>query len=104
EALANYKDLEALSQAKHDPALEFTALMAQAKIHSTANPEQNPRQAHRLLERALALAHARGDPEGESKILWNLMLLEIFAGSNAPQAILYGEQALALARELGLRE
>lgn len=84
--------------------MEFTALMAQAKIHSTANPEQNPAQAHRLLERALALAHARGDQEGESKILWNLMLIEIFAGSNAPQAIVHGEQALALARELGLRE
>jgi tetratricopeptide (TPR) repeat protein len=104
EALANYKDMEAMSQAQHDPAMEFTALMAQAKIHSTANPEQDPAQAHRLLERALALAHARGDQEGESKILWNLMLLEIFAGSNAPQAIVYGEQALALARALGLRE
>ena len=40
----------------------------------------------------------------ESKVLWNLMLLEYYEGQNRDQAIAYGEQSLAIARQFNLQE
>ncbi len=104
EALASYAELEALAQARQDKSMEFAAVMARAKIYSTPNQWHDPVQAKTLLERALALAHGLGDRAAQSKILWNLMLLQVFAGGEARQTVAYGEQSLAIARELNLRE
>jgi class 3 adenylate cyclase/tetratricopeptide (TPR) repeat protein len=104
EALANYAEMEALARVRADRALEFAALMARAKILATPNPVYDAAQARQSLERAVTLVRELGDRASESKVLWNLMLLDIFAGGDLRQAVSYGEQSITLARELGLRE
>ena len=104
EAMATYGEMEALAQARHDPAMAFDSLMARAKVYATPNPAYDPGQARVLLEKALALVHEQGNRAAEARVLWNLMLLDIFAGGDLRQAVRYGEGAIALARELGLRE
>jgi class 3 adenylate cyclase/tetratricopeptide (TPR) repeat protein len=104
EALAYYAELEALAQARQDKSMEFAAVMARAKIYSTPHQWHDAALAKTLLERALALAHDLGDRAAESKILWNLMLLQVFAGGDLQQTVAYGERSLAIAREFNLRE
>jgi tetratricopeptide (TPR) repeat protein len=78
--------------------------MAHATIRATPNPVYDPAQGHALLERARTLAHELGDRAAESKLLWNLLLVNVYSGGDAQQMMDYGEQSLALARELQLRE
>jgi len=87
----------------HHPAMELAALLARATLHATPTPLQNLELGRNLLAQALVRARAMNDRAAESKTLWNLMLAEYFAGHQA-QAVEYGEQALAIARELNLRE
>ena len=104
EAMATYGEMEALAQARGDQAMAFDSLMARAKVSSTPNPAYDPAQARVLLEKALALVHEQDDRAAEARVLWNLMVLDIFSGGDLRQAIQYGERSIALARELGLRE
>jgi tetratricopeptide (TPR) repeat protein len=104
DALANYAEMETLAQRRGDRAMEFAAVMARAKIYSTPHQFHNPAGAKPLLQRALALAQDLGDQAIQSKILWNLMLLQVFAGGDPRQTVAYGEQSLAIARALDLRE
>jgi tetratricopeptide (TPR) repeat protein len=104
EAMRAYAEMEAAAQTRGDQAMAFDALMARAKVYATPNPAYDPAQARVLLEKALTLVHKRGDRAAEAQVLWNLMVLNIFAGGDLRQAIQYGERAIALARELGLRE
>ena len=50
------------------------------------------------------LARELSDHAAESKVLWNLMLLEYYEDRNREQAIAYGEQSLAIARQFDLQE
>ncbi|MGH2523389.1 MAG: tetratricopeptide repeat protein, partial [Anaerolineales bacterium] len=106
DALGNYAEMEALAHDRHDRALELAALMARATLHATHNPLYDPAQGRALLEQALALARdpLTRDRAAESKISWNLMILYVYAGHDMSEAIAYGEQSLALARELNLRD
>lgn len=104
EAMAQYVELAALARARQDRRMELDAMMAQAKLLSTPNPAYDPTEGRRVLERALELSRAIGDRADECRILWNLLVLAIFGGGDIRQAIGYGEQSIALARELGLRE
>jgi len=56
-----------------------------------------------LSEQALALARTLGDRAAESRALWILILLHSFSGRPRP-AIICGERALAIARELRATE
>jgi predicted ATPase/class 3 adenylate cyclase len=103
EALANYLEMEALAREQHDRAQELAAVLARATVHSTFTPVHNPAQAEALLAQALTLARELRDRASESKILWNLMLVNVFT-NRLIEAIQYGEPALALARELNQRE
>ncbi len=102
-ALANYIEMLVYADKHHQPAMELAALLARATLHATPTPLQNLGLGRNLLAQALARARALKDRAAESKTLWNLMLAEYFAGHQA-QAVAYGEQALAIARELDLRE
>ena len=104
EALANYAELQTLADRRHDQALLLGAVMALAKIYSTTTPAHDPKRAQLLLEQALALTHELNDRATESKVLWNLMVLNVFSVGDMQQAMAYGEQSLAIARELGLKE
>jgi len=103
EALTNYLEMEALAREQHDRTRELAALLARATVHSTFTPVHNPAQAETLLAQALTLARELGDRASESKILWNLMLVNIFT-NRLQEAVRYGEPALTLARELNQRE
>ena len=103
DALANYAEMETGARARNDRTLELAALMARATIHSTPTARYNLALGRELLDRALGLARALNEPAAESKALWTLMLVNYFQ-SNYDQAIACGEQSLAIARQLNLRE
>jgi hypothetical protein len=102
-ALENYRELASVARGRGDRQLELASLMARATLRATPNPLYDLERGQALLEEARTLAHALNDRQAESKALWNLMLLNYFAGQ-LRASINFGEQSLALARELGLRE
>lgn len=104
DAARNYDEMETAALASGDRAFELASLIAQATIHSIPGSARDPEQAQTLSERALGLARELGDRKAEAKILWNMLLLNIYSGGDAKQAVLYGEQSLAIARDMGLRE
>lgn len=104
QALRNYEDLEKSALARGDRAMELASLMARSIIRTTVNVARDPERAQLLLGRAHTLAQQLGDRTAEAKILWSLLLLSAYTGGDLPQRLRYGEQALALARELDLRE
>jgi predicted ATPase/predicted negative regulator of RcsB-dependent stress response len=103
QALATYQEMERLAQEHGDQPMKLAALMAQITPLATVTAVFDPAQAETLSERALQLAQALGDQAAEAKILWNQLI--IYRNSNkALQAIGCGERALALARQLNLRQ
>ena len=103
EARRNYREMEALAGERSDRALELAAIMARATLRSTRTPLYDATQAETLSQKSLVLARELGDQAAEAKILWNLMLLEIYGVENPTGAVHYGEQSLAIARKLNLR-
>ncbi len=104
QALEKYQELQQLAEQQQDNRMKLAALMALATLRSTPNPAYHPQKAEELLEQALELARDLQDRIAESKILWNLMLLKTFTSNDPQQAVSYGEQSLALAKNLNLRE
>jgi tetratricopeptide (TPR) repeat protein len=84
--------------------MELAALMARATIYSIPSKQSDRTLAQTLCDQALELARAIGDQPAEAKILWNLLLLNTRLRTNYRHAIGYGEQGLAIARKLNLRE
>lgn len=103
EALANYEQLETLAQQRGDRSLELAALMARTTIIAIPGPLFDPPRGQTLAEQALALAREASDYSAEAKILWIRMLSSFFDGQ-LEQTVQYGEQSLAIARKLNLRE
>ncbi|MFB3098007.1 MAG: hypothetical protein ACE1ZZ_04975, partial [Dehalococcoidia bacterium] len=104
QALANYQQLQSYAQEQDDRGLELAALIPQATVLSTSTPKFDPEKGRIQSVAGLALARELNDHQAESKVLWNLMLLEYYEGSNREQAISYGEQSLEIARRHGLQE
>nr|MBI2904890.1 AAA family ATPase [Chloroflexota bacterium] len=104
EALANYRNMETAARARGDKKMELAALTSGAIIYSTANPAHNPEQGRAMLERAIPLARELGDRAAEARILWAFSLNNLVSVGDPRQRADYGEQAVALARELNLRE
>lgn len=103
EALAMYEDMARLAKERNDPFLELAALMARITLYATFTPFHNPVKAQTLLEQALTLADDLGDQTAKAKLLWNLT--NLYSHTNkTTEAIDCGNRALALSRELGLRE
>lgn len=102
-ALQNYSELEQLARERQDSVSELEALIRRATIHSAPTAKFDPVKAQSLSDTALTLARAISDRAAESKILWNLMLLNFFIGE-ATRAIEYGEASLKIARETNLPE
>ncbi|HUS14821.1 MAG TPA: hypothetical protein VM536_07355, partial [Chloroflexia bacterium] len=105
EALATYEEMEGLAGLRGDLPLELAALLAKANVRVQPSPTYDPAVAEALCTEALALARALGDRPAEAKVLWNLLLVAKLGGAERQAgAIPYGEQSLAIARELNLRE
>jgi tetratricopeptide (TPR) repeat protein len=104
EALAAYGQLEAAARDRHAAKAEHAARIARAKIYATLTPEHDPDRARELLEQALLEARARQDAAAESQVLWNLMVLLTWGGEDYAASILFGQQAVQLARRAGDEE
>ena len=103
EAVALYEEMEKLAQIRGDRGLELTALSLQATLHSTPTPLYDIYQGNLLAQRTLTLARELGDSQAEAKVLWNLELLAWFSGKSR-DAVKYGEESLARARQANLTE
>jgi tetratricopeptide (TPR) repeat protein len=103
EALAGYEALEALAQQRGDRSLELAALIARTTIYAIPGPHFDTARGAQLGEQALSLARRAADRAAQAKILWIRMLSSFFSGQ-LDQTLDYGEQSLAIARELNLRE
>jgi tetratricopeptide (TPR) repeat protein len=104
DALATYVALEELGRTRRNPRLELAGLTPQAILFGSPNPLRDAVRGRERAERVLALARQHGDPEAEARAYWALLLINVNSEINLPQAITYGEQALALARAHNLRE
>jgi tetratricopeptide (TPR) repeat protein len=103
QAVAIYVAMRDLGLRHGDRALELAGLMAEATARAAPTTVQDLGLAQELCDRALALAGELGNSVAAAKILWTLLLISTFLGQ-PHDAVLYGEQAVALARELGLHE
>ena len=104
QALANYEEMQALGQTRHDRALELEALMLRALAYAVGSGVRDFSKAQALSLDALVLADDLGDRPAEAKIYWILLLTNRFGNEGPRKAIEYGERSLALARELGLKQ
>ncbi len=103
QALTNYDEMEDTARQRGDDALRLAAVIARATLYATPTAKSDMAQAQALADQALALARDLGDRGAEAKTLWLLLLINIFTG-HPREAVVYGEQSLAIARELGLHE
>ncbi len=104
EALANYREMAELGAKGGDEALVLASLTAQCIVQATQTPLYNPSEARILGEKALTLARKLGDQTIEAKVLWGLLLAEVWSGGDYQQALTHGQQSLAICRELDLKE
>lgn len=98
-----YQDLLDRSIRAGDKRLELSALLASATLHSTPTPFFDIEKGEAITQRALEISHSLDDREAEAKVLWLRMLLLGF-GNQPAEAVRVGEEAIALARSLGLKE
>lgn len=103
-AEANYLEMAELAETRRDPLMQQAALSARCIIHATHTPLFNPPLARELGQAALDLAQALNDRPAEARALWCMMLVEFHVAGDSKQVLAYGEKALAMARELGLKE
>ncbi len=102
EALENYEAMLTTAREKGDRLLEFDALVAQATIRATPNQVFDAEIGDRLNQEALELARELNQKPMEAKILWNLMLRQLWGEFNHAGAVEYGEAAMKVARKAGL--
>lgn len=99
DSIINYEEMAALAQTRHDRALELASLILRATVHSAPTVTFDANLGQQLSDDALTVARELGDQAAEARTLWNLSLLNFYT-SHPMQAITYGEQALAIAREM----
>ncbi len=102
-ALETYREMEEYSHEHADRQMELASLIAQTILFVIPSSLLQPAHAQVLGEKALALAREIGDQVSEAKILWSLCLVHYYQ-VNISLSIDAGEQSLALARKLNLRE
>lgn len=103
-ALENYEALNRLGKESGDRRLELQGVVCQALLYATYTDRYEPSKARLLLQEALQLAEAVNDAEAQARVYWNLMVLEVYDGSNPREAVRLGEHAVAIAREHDLHE
>jgi DNA-binding SARP family transcriptional activator len=103
-AEANYEEMRETAVKRGSKTLELASLISQSNLHGHYTGVFNPFKSKELAQAALALARELGDREAEAGALWGLQVAELYSAGDSKQVVLYGEQALALARELGLKE
>jgi tetratricopeptide (TPR) repeat protein len=103
-AQANYEEMRAEAVKRHSKTLELSALILQSNLHGHYTGVFNPLKSKELARAALVLARELGDKPAEARALWALQVAEVYSAGDIQQAVAFGEQALALARQLGLKD
>src|SRR5918995_898041 len=104
EAVADYERMAAFARDAGDRGGVLGAEMALTTIRATPTPMFDGTTGRELAERTIALARELGDRSAESKALWNLMILDVFGGGDADEAVEVGQRSLEIAPELDARE
>jgi predicted ATPase/DNA-binding SARP family transcriptional activator len=97
-AQETYQAMIAYARTIEATALECLSLNRLATVY--INGFRDPQQASDLLEQARAVAEKSGDRRGLAETEWNLSMAARLK-EDSYQALQHGEQALALARQLG---
>ena len=103
-AQANYEEMRAEALRRQSKTLELSALILQSNLHGHYTGVFNPLKSKELAQVALVLARELGDGPAEARAMWGLMVAELYSAGDSQQVAAYGQQALALARESGLKE
>ncbi len=103
EALENFGEMESAGVEYGSKSMQMTAQIAQAQIYSIPSNEFNLEAGLALTEKAGAMAEQIDDRPALAKITWIKANLYRF-NQSLEIAQETGEQAIALARELGLDE
>lgn len=103
-AQANYEEMRAEAVQRRSQSMELAALLALCNLHGFYTGVFNPLKAKELGQAALALAQELGDRVSEANALWGLATAELYSAGDIKQVMVYGQPALALARELDLKE
>jgi class 3 adenylate cyclase/tetratricopeptide (TPR) repeat protein len=104
DALACYKKLRETGISLGDRSMELAAVVAQATVLAIPMLTSDPDLCREISNSGLSLARELGEHAAESKVLWNLMLVEFYEGKDREAAVGYGEASLAIASEHGLEE
>lgn len=104
EALTNYDAMAERARTSGARAEELSGLLSNATLYGTPNAAYDPARGEVLARRVVADVRVPGEQAIECRALWILMVLNILASGDPQHSVAYGEQALALARLLGLRE
>jgi class 3 adenylate cyclase/tetratricopeptide (TPR) repeat protein len=104
KALADSQELQTLAEEMNEPNLVLEAIVAQATLFAVPSVMFDVERAQRLLEKALVMAEDLGNRSAESKIQWNLMLVNNNLGGSPEKSLVYGQRSLELAREYDLDE
>jgi tetratricopeptide (TPR) repeat protein len=103
-ALANYEEMRSEAVKRQSKTLELAALVIQSHLHGHYTGVFNPLKSRELAQEALALARELDDKVAEAHALWGLQIAELYSAGDSEQVVAYGQQALMMARELGLKE
>ncbi len=98
-----YAELERVARARESRPMLLAALLVQATNFAIPSPYRNESKSQALADEAMQLARELGDQPAEARVLWINGLIRMYGG-RMPEAIPFGEQAAALARELSLTE
>ncbi|UCG25624.1 MAG: AAA family ATPase [Chloroflexota bacterium] len=100
----NYEEMLAVAVQSQYRTLEMAALISLSTLYGYYTSLFNPPKARELAQEALALARQLADKAAEAGALWALMMVEFTSAGDNNLVMTYGQEALSLARELGLKE
>lgn len=102
-ALATYEEMERVGKERADRAMELRALSHRITVYATPTARGDLGKARELVDRAIPAARELGDRALLARILWSAM--HAYAWSREElRAAEAGQEALGIARELGLKE
>jgi tetratricopeptide (TPR) repeat protein len=105
DALEIYQEMQDEADRRGDQGLKLANLTALGTVFSVgASSQMDFERSKKVSEDGLALAKTLRDRQAEARILWNLMLVHHYALKDNKTAVRYGEESLAIARDLDPKE
>lgn len=104
EALALYDGLVQVGKSENNEHAVLLGMIPQITIRATYTSEFSPKLGEAMVAEALPLAEKSDDFKAQAQMYWNVLLIGNFARINIERAHIYGEKAVALAREHDLKD